>query len=808
VLQAPPGAGKTTRVPLALYTADWIGGKKVLMLEPRRLAARATARFMAHTLNEKVGETVGYRTRLDSRVGPRTRIEVVTEGILTRMLQDDPALEDVGVVIFDEFHERSLQADLGLALCLESQESLREDLRLLVMSATLDGAAIARLLNDAPILTSEGRTYPVEIVHRPPRARLARERQAYFDEVTHVVTDALREDTGSILVFLPGIGEIREIHKRLRARDPGADVLLAPLYGQLDAAAQDAAIQVPPAGKRKVVLATSIAQTSLTIEGIRVVIDAGLTRLPQFDPNTGLTGLSTQMVSQAAADQRCGRAGRLEAGICYRLWPEHQHLLAQAPPEILETDLCSLVLELAHWGVRDVTRLRWLDVPPPAHVAQATEVLRKLGAIDTAGAISGHGRAILQLGTHPRLAHMMIRGKAFGYGMLACELAALLSERDILTNTHIRDSDIALRVEALRASPRVPEANAGLVRQIRDTARQWQQRLACTPAGIPGTDIGMAGVLLAYAYPDRVAQRRSSGERRYLLSNGRGAVFREYEPLAAEDYIVTASLDGAREARIFLAAGISEEQLREYHASLLSEHTFVEWDEGEQRVQARRQLRLGEIVMDDRPWQDADPEAVQTALLEGIRRQGIRCLPWSDSARRLQARIRFLHALEPQGWPDVDDNALSASVDAWLPPYLGRMSRLADLQKLDLQAILLAQLSWQQQKLLEELAPTHITVPSGSRIRIDYNHDTPVLAVRLQEMFGLEDTPRIAGGRVPLLLHLLSPAQRPVQITRDLATFWRSSYHEVKKDMKGRYPKHAWPDDPMNAPPTARAKRR
>jgi len=414
----------------------------------------------------------------------------------------------------------------------------------------------------------------------------------------------------------------------------------------------------------------------------------------------------------------------------------------------------------------------------------------------------------LQLGTHPRLAHMMIRGKAFGYGMLACELAALLSERDILTNTHIRDSDIALRVEALRASPRVPEANAGLVRQIRDTARQWQQRLACTPAGIPGTDIGMAGVLLAYAYPDRVAQRRSSGERRYLLSNGRGAVFREYEPLAAEDYIVTASLDGAREARIFLAAGISEEQLREYHASLLSEHTFVEWDEGEQRVQARRQLRLGEIVMDDRPWQDADPEAVQTALLEGIRRQGIRCLPWSDSARRLQARIRFLHALEPQGWPDVDDNALSASVDAWLPPYLGRMSRLADLQKLDLQAILLAQLSWQQQKLLEELAPTHITVPSGSRIRIDYNHDTPVLAVRLQEMFGLEDTPRIAGGRVPLLLHLLSPAQRPVQITRDLATFWRSSYHEVKKDMKGRYPKHAWPDDPMNAPPTARAKRR
>ncbi len=808
VLQAPPGAGKTSRVPLALLDAAWLGDRKILVLEPRRLAARAAARFMAHSLGEAVGATVGYRVRLDTRVGPRTRIEVLTEGILTRMLQRDPSLQQVGLVIFDEFHERSLQADLALALCLDVQGALREDLRLLVMSATLDGAAVARLLGAAPVLTSEGRSYPVETRYRPTRAQFARQPRAFCEEVAQAVRAALQEQSGSLLVFLPGEGEIRRVENALRSAGLGAEVILAPLYGQLTALAQDTALQRAPAGRRKVVLATAIAETSLTIEGIRVVVDAGLMRLPRFDPNSGLTRLATLPVSRAAADQRRGRAGRLEAGVCYRLWSEHLHLQPYRAPEILDADLAALLLELANWGVRDAAQLRWLDRPPAAHIAQATDLLARLGALDANGQITAHGRAMLEPGTHPRLAHMMLRGRELGFGVLACELAALLGERDPLWRAQAGDADISLRLEWLRGIGASADVAPGLRRQIRDTASQWQRQLGCDRAAADHGDLGMAGVLLACAYPDRIAQRRSTADNRFLLSNGRGAFFADAQPLAAQDYVVAAHLGDGREARIFLAAALERQQLLDYHGALLSEHRYVDWNLAEQAVQARRQQRLGELVLADRPWREAAPEQLRAALLEGIARSGSACLPWNAAARQLQARVSFLHRLAPQEWPDFADDALLAGLQDWLSPWLDGMTRLAHLKRLDLHAVLLTQLSWDQTRRLDELAPTHVTVPSGSRVRVDYSHDTPVLAVRLQEMFGVSDTPRIAGGRVALLLHLLSPARRPVQITRDLAAFWNGAYHEVKKELKGRYPKHHWPDQPLQAEATARTRPR
>jgi ATP-dependent helicase HrpB len=808
VLQAAPGAGKTTRVPLALLDAPWLDGKKIIMLEPRRLAARASARFMARSLGEQVGETVGYRMHLDNRVGKATRIEVVTEGILARMLQHDPSLASVGLVIFDEFHERSLAADLGLALCLDSQAVLREDLRLLVMSATLDGAAVAQWLGTAPLLISEGRSYPVTVHYHPARVAFSRDRRAFCADVAQRLQAVLREESGSLLVFLPGAGEIGQVESLLRAADLDTNVLLAPLYGQLSAQAQDAAIEPAQAGMRKVVLATAIAETSLTIEGIRVVVDTGLMRVPCFDPNTGLSRLETRTVSQAAAEQRCGRAGRLQAGVCIRLWGAHQPLLAQAPPEIMAADLTPLVLELAQWGVRDVTQLRWLDLPPAAHIAQATSLLQQLGALDSAARITAHGSEMLRFGTHPRLAHMILRGNETGYGALACELAALLSERDPLGRTGERDADIVLRVELLRHPDRGGRARRGLLGGIRATARQWRRQLQCAAAPEDSTDLSMAGVLLAFAYPDRIARRRSGRDNRFLMSNGRGAVFTGAEPLAAADTIVAAHLDGSAEARIYLAAGLHYEQLLTHHAALLTEVTRVDWDEREQCVQARRQQRIGELVLVDRRWEEATAEAIAAALLTGIRRAGPAALPWNAAARACQARIAFMQRQAPQDWPDVSDAALMASLEDWLLPYLAGMSRLAHLQRLDLEAALLAQLPWQQQRQLDELAPTHLRVPSGSRVRLDYSQEIPVLAVRLQELFGLTVTPCIAGGKVPVLIHLLSPARRPVQITQDLAAFWKGSYHEVRKELKGRYPKHHWPEDPSQAQATTGTRRR
>lgn len=804
VLQAAPGAGKTTRVPLALLAAPWLGGRKIIMLEPRRLAARTAAHYMAQSLGESVGQTVGYRVRLDSRVSAATRIEVVTEGVLTRMLQSDPALEGVGLVIFDEFHERSLQADLGLALCLESQSALRDDLKLLLMSATIDGTKVAALLGNAPVITGAGRSFPVTVHHFAPPVRASRDQ--ILQHVVSAVVRALREESGSILVFLPGTGEIRRVEQWLQAQISNPEVMIAPLYGELSIEAQEQAIRPAPAGKRKVVLATNIAETSLTIEGIRIVIDAGLARVPRFDPNSGLTRLETVNVSQAAAEQRCGRAGRLEPGVCYRLWPEGRHLLSYAAPEILETDLAALALELAQWGCREPQQLAWLDPPPSAAYAQAQELLQRLGALDNENRVTAHGRAMAALPLHPRLAHMVLRGRDMGAGTLACDLAALLSERDVLRTGKERNADMHTRIQVLHGAVRDAEFDRGALQRVKQTAAQWRRQLGIAEAN---SNEDLLGVLLGYAYPDRIAKRRAGETGRYLLANGRGAMFMQHESLADEPYLVIAQLEGSeREARIFLAAAINQQQLEHYFAAQIESREFVEWNPREQAVMARRQRRLGALVLEDLPLAQASPEHVTHALLEGIRQLGLECLPWDKQTRFWQTRVQFLHRLEPAQWPDVSDHALMAMLETWLAPFVAGMSRGGHLSKLDLAGALNHLLSWQQQRALDELAPTHIEVPTGSRIALDYSNDPPVLAVRLQEMFGATDTPRIGGGKVKLLLHLLSPAQRPVQVTQDLAGFWRGSYHEVRKDLKGRYPKHYWPDDPLQAEPTRRAKPR
>ncbi|MBI3772009.1 MAG: ATP-dependent helicase HrpB [Gammaproteobacteria bacterium] len=804
VLQAAPGAGKTTRVPLVLLAAPWLRGRKIILLEPRRLAARTAAHYMAQSLGESVGQTVGYRVRLDSRVSAATRIEVVTEGVLTRMLQSDPALEGVGLVIFDEFHERSLQADLGLALCLETQSALRDDLKLLLMSATIDGTKVAALLGDAPVISSAGRSFPVAVHHSAPPAHASRDQT--LQHVVSAVLRAMREEYGSILVFLPGTGEIRRVEQWLQAQVSNAEVMITPLYGELSIEAQEQAIRPAPAGKRKVVLATNIAETSLTIEGIRIVIDAGLARVPRFDPNSGLTRLETVNVSQAAADQRCGRAGRLESGVCYRLWPEGRHLLPYASPEILEADLAPLTLELAQWGCRDPQQLAWLDPPPAAAYAQAQELLQRLGALDNENRVTAHGREMAALPVHPRLAHMILRGRDIGAGAQTCALAALLSERDVLRTGKERNADMHTRMQVLHGVVRDEEFDRGALQRIKQTAAQWRRQLGISTENY---DDALLGVLLAYAYPDRIAQRRSGDAGRYLLANGRGAVFTQHQSLADAAYLVIAQLEGSeREAKIFLATAISEQQIEHYFAAQIESREFVEWDRREEAVMARRQRCLGALVLEDLPLTQASPEHVTQALLAGIRQLGLESLPWDRQTRFWQARVQFLHRLEPEQWPDVSDQALMATLEKWLAPFVTGMSRRVHLAKLDLAGALNHLLSWQQQRALDELAPTHVQVPTGSRIALDYSNDPPVLAVRLQEMFGATDTPRIGGGKVKLLLHLLSPAQRPVQVTQDLAGFWRGSYHEVKKDLKGRYPKHYWPDDPLQAEPTRRAKPR
>jgi ATP-dependent helicase HrpB len=814
LLEAPPGAGKSTIVPLVLRASPWLGEQKILMLEPRRIAARAVAGRMAHLLGEAVGKTVGFRTRLESRVSRETRIEVVTEGILTRMLQDDSGLTGIGCVIFDEFHERSLNADLGLALCIESQQSLREDLRVVVMSATLDMKPIARLLHDAPIVTARGRSFEVTTEY------VARRPEIYLEQQTaQVVRTALREHDGDVLCFLPGAGEIRRVQRALE--DAGSDPKLRvlPLYGELEGGAQDAALAPAPAGQRKVVLATSIAETSLTIEGVRVVVDAGLRRYAEFDPATGMSRLVTAKVSQAAADQRRGRAGRLSAGHCYRLWSEgtQASLAPQTAPEILHADLAPLALELSCWGAVDAASLSWLDAPPAAPLAQARDLLRQLEAIDSDLRITPHGRKLAKLGTHPRLAHMLVNGALYGAAHLACDLAAILGERDILRFAPggARDADLRLRVAVLRGDRRdLPPGVSVDARALGNASRNsehWKRSFARGRSDAVDAH-QWAGILLAWAYPDRIGRARGDGGR-YLLANGRGARFGEPQALAKAEFIVAAELDGAeREARIFLASPIAPSDLEEYFSAHIHEQSEIAWDDREQAVRARRERRLGALVLQSSEIRTPDSQALQNAALMGLHQLGIGALPWTSQLRQWQARVMLMRQYDvpsPEPWPDLSDAALAATLEEWAPAWITGVSRREHFGKVDLGNALRSRLTYAQGVILDREAPTHFTVPSGSHVAIDYlDGEIPTLSVRLQEVFGLRQTPSVAAGRLPLLLKLLSPARRPVQITRDLISFWNRGYHEVKKDLKGRYPRHYWPDDPYTAEPTRRARPR
>jgi ATP-dependent helicase HrpB len=842
-----------------------MAGKRLLMLEPRRLAARAVAHRMAQTLKQAIGATVGYRMRMDTRVSRDTRIEVVTEGVLTRMLQTDPSLEGVGAVIFDEYHERSLQADLGLALALDARANLTPDLKFLVMSATLDGEGVAKLLGDAPIVTSQGRTFPVETRYVGKAAPLLPGPGEYpEDTVARTIARALREESGDVLVFLPGAREIRRVQSLIQA--DGA-VRVFPLYGELSGDDQDAALQPSPPGLRKVVLATNIAETSLTIQGVRVIVDSGLVRRSLFDPSTGMSRLETQRISRASADQRQGRAGRVEPGVCYRVWSEgsQRSLAPFTPPEIVEADLAPLALELASWGARDASELRWLDPPPAAMLASARDLLVRLGALDAAGRITPHGRMMARLSVHPRLAHMLIRGMELGGLALAADLAALLSERDLLRAA--RDADVRNRLDLMRGEGFAQGVDRVGLQRARRNARELVQQvrgvvgggarggvgagaagtggvggaspaaggvraLAAGAGAAPGADgaspaqgagavggrplaaqVASAGLLLAFAYPDRIGRRRSGADgARYTLANGRGAHFADIQNLSKQEFIVAVDLDDReRDARILLAAPLSRGEIDEHLADRLTRGDSVEWSSREQAVLARRVVRLDAITLEEKPLHEVPPEAARAAMLQGVRELGIEALPWTRDARDLQARMEFVRLLEGEGgsWPAVSDSALADSFDTWLAPWLDGVTRRDHLARLSLTEILRALLPWDQQRRLDELAPAHLQVPTGSNIRIDYlDESAPAVSVRLQEVFGLDASPRIGGGRVPITFKLLSPAQRPVQVTRDLASFWRGSYADVRKDMRGRYPKHYWPENPLEAQPTRGVRRR
>jgi ATP-dependent helicase HrpB len=819
VLEAPPGAGKTTRVPLALLHEDWLAGQTILMLEPRRLAARAAAERLASELGERVGETVGYRIRLDSKVGPDTRIEVVTEGILTRRLQDDPSLEGVGLLIFDEFHERSLDADLALALTLNGRALFRDEqpLKILLMSATLEGERLSVLLDDAPVISSEGRMFPVSMQWGRP----FQPGEFIEPRVVQTVLDALGNESGSVLVFLPGQAEIRRVNQQLAdAIGERSDVMLCPLHGELDLNAQRAAIEPAPTGKRKVVLATNIAETSLTIDGVRVVVDAGLARVPRFDPGSGMTRLDTQRISRASATQRAGRAGRLEPGVCYRLWSEAQHdqLAAYGAAEILQADLAGLALQLARWGV-EPAHLTWLDLPPAAAYAQAQDLLARLGALtrEPGGAwkITAHGQSMAQVPAHPRIAHLLLRGHELGLGALACDVAALLGERDILRGA---GADLHSRLTLLAGAERAAKGAQGGVQRARQLSRQYRGYLrgaACKAVADPDHPRWL-GALLALAYPDRVAQQRRPGGAEYRLANGRAALFAEPDALMKQPWLVIADLgsrQGQREERIYLAAEFEPALFESVLAEQVTIFDQLDWDEREGVFRAERQRKAGELIISREPLTGLDDSARGQALLALVRRKGLELLPWTPELRQWQARVGLLRQLDIQKlseseWPDVSNDALLATLEHWLLPYLSKVTRLSHFGNLDLSSILHNLLPWPLPQRLDELAPHHLTVPSGSSVRLDYSESPPVLAVRLQELFGLADTPRIANGRQSVKLHLLSPARRPVQVTQDLANFWRSTYAEVKKDLKGRYPKHYWPDDPLIAEPTARVKPR
>jgi len=792
VLVAPPGAGKTTRVPLALLDQQWVTGK-ILVLEPRRLAARAAAARMAWLLGEKIGETIGLRVRFDSRVSARTRIEVMTEGVFTRAILDSPELAGASAVLFDEFHERSLDADLGLALALDAQRGLREDLRLVAMSATLDGARVAKLLSDAPVIESQGRAFPVETRYLGRDARSPIERQ-----MADAVEAALRDEKGSLLVFLPGAGEIRRTANLIEDRLRGPAVDVVPLYGALDADQQDRAIAPAGAGKRKVVLATSIAETSLTIEGVRVVIDSGLARVPRFEPAVGMTRLETVRVSRASADQRRGRAGRTEAGVCYRLWtePETQSLAPFATPEILAADLTGLVLDLAIWGVTDPTGLGWLDPPPAAALAEAKALLIELGALDRAGRVTEHGKRLARFPLHPRLAAMIVAAAEEDEALLASEIAAVVSERGLGGD----DPDLGHRLAEFRRdrSRRVEEA--------RWLARQWAETAGGKSR--PG-EASKAGAFLALAYPDRIAKARPGRRGEFLLANGRGAAIDPAQALAREEFLAVAELAGtAAVGRILLAARLDETEIEARFTGSISEAVEVSFDDKAMAVRARAVRKLEALTLVEQPRPVAPTEETAHVLADGVIRSGFGRLPW-EASRQWLDRVRFMRRLEGEPWPELSEDALKTRAADWLLPALYGKTSLAEIAPNDLGRALRGLLPRELERRLQHEAPPFFRAPTGSELPIDYApEDGPMLAVRVQELFGLDRHPTVAAGRMPLTLELLSPARRPIQTTRNLPGFWRGSWAEVKREMRGRYPKHPWPDDPSAAAPTRRAKPR
>ncbi|MDB5603824.1 MAG: ATP-dependent helicase HrpB [Bradyrhizobium sp.] len=795
VLVAPPGAGKTTRVPLVLLDAPWLKNGKIIMLEPRRIAARASAERMARTLGERVGETVGYRVRFGSKVSRATRIEVVTEGIFSRQILDDPELSGVAAVLFDEFHERSLDADLGLALARDAQTGLREDLRLLVMSATLDGARVAKLLGDAPVIASEGRAFPVETRYLGRKADAPLERQ-----MADAIAMALRADPGSVLAFLPGTAEIRRTQNFLGERVHDASIEIVPLFGALDAGVQDRAIAPAPKGQRKVVLATSIAETSLTIEGVRIVVDSGVARVPRYEPDIGLTRLETVRASRAAVDQRRGRAGRTEPGVCYRLWDEPQtaSLAAYTQPEILSADLSSLVLDVAQWGVSDPTTLAFLDSPPAPALKEARSLLRELGALDSDGRITTEGKSLRALALPPRLARMIVDSHRLGAGEDAADIAAILTERGLGGDS----VDLDVRLDQFRRDRSQRASSA------RSLAQRWASQVAATE-GLPSEQTSPStGVMLAFAFPDRVARNRGNGS--FVLANGRGAAVDQASALARAPHIAVAELTGtAAQGRILLAAPITQEDIELRFADQIETADKISFDRGAMALRARRKRTLHAITLSEAPLALSPSMETARVLADGLITAGIDKLPWSKPLKQWRDRVMFLRAAEGEPWPDLSDDTLSVQRETWLVPALYDKTSLKEFSSSDLSDALMTLLPWELRARLEREAPTHFEAPTGTQLPIDYEAEQgPTIAVRLQELFGLTAHPSIAKGAVPLVLELLSPAHRPVQVTRDLPGFWRGSYAAVRSDLRGRYPRHPWPEDPANAMPTRRVKPR
>lgn len=844
VLQAPPGAGKTTAVPITLLDQPWLKNRQIIMLEPRRLAARNAAARMAFLLNEKVGQTIGYQIRQDSCFSDNTKILVVTEGILTRKLQADPELKNIALVIFDEFHERNLHADLSLALCLQSQQIIREDLKILVMSATLNTHAISDLLTGqekdiVPVIQSEGRSFPVDIKYLDKNMKQTEPRQL-ISSLLNTIKHVIQNQQGSCLVFLPGVKEINQLAGQINAylkSEAMKNILVTPLHGSLSKQQQDQAIAAPLDTKRKIVLATNIAETSLTIEGINCVIDSGLERILHYDPSSGMNRLLTQSISQDSTTQRCGRAGRVSEGTCYRLWTaqQQQRMVKHSVAEILHSDLSTLVLELANWGVHQADELQWLDAPPDSSTQQAKTLLQQLGAIDESDSISSHGRDMLKLGTHPRLAHMMMKAVDLKQAYLACLIASILTEKDLFLANAEKSYDIHDRLNVLANLRSAKSENQHGIdtqqcRRIMQSADDFFNRLKrCTRESIQINtkktyDEGLAGVLLAFAYPDRIAKQRKHDKPEYLLSNGKGASIPPFLQHHLYKYLVVANLDIKQaNAAIYLAAEITEAQLQSYFTELIQQTENVEWNEIKQRVEAKQITNIGEIILQEKIITPKNSDMVQQRLILAIKIAGLQCLNWTPQASNLKQRVQFINEnvsnnaeLKKQLFggntktqlPNFSDTALLETLANWLEPYLENKNSIKQCQKLELNTLLLNQLSWEQQQILEKLAPEKIKVPSGSSVSIDYSDPLkPILAVRLQEVFGLYETPVILDGHCRLMMHLLSPARRPMQVTQDLNSFWRTTYHEVKKELRGKYKRHYWPDDPLTAQATSKTKK-